>query len=56
MSALGHKRTWRQVRAMSAFPPKADIPCREQHVRFVPIGALLSPAIPAEEPFCCSGA
>ena len=40
MSALGHKRTWRQVRAMSAFPPKADIPCREQHVRFVPIGDI----------------
>jgi hypothetical protein len=25
MSALGHKRTFRNVRAMSALPPKADI-------------------------------
>src|SRR5262249_13665000 len=25
MSALGHKRTWRCVHAMSALPPKADI-------------------------------
>ena len=30
MSALGHKRTLRQVRAMSALPPKADISgCRD---------------------------
>src|SRR6516162_9720166 len=28
MSALGHKRTWRQVRTMSALPPKADINAR----------------------------
>jgi hypothetical protein len=25
MSAMGHKRTFRQVRMMSALPPKADI-------------------------------
>jgi hypothetical protein len=25
MSASGHKRTFREVRAMSALPPKADI-------------------------------
>ena len=25
MSALGHKRTWKLVRVMSALPPKADI-------------------------------
>jgi hypothetical protein len=25
MSALGLKRTWKHVRAMSALPPKADI-------------------------------
>jgi len=25
MSALGQKRTWQQVRVMSALPPKADI-------------------------------
>src|SRR5215472_16787973 len=28
MSALGHKRTMRGVRPMSALPPKADIECR----------------------------
>ena len=36
MSALGQKRTWRQVRTMSALPPKADIRCRFFDVRFVP--------------------
>ncbi|MGB9045411.1 MAG: hypothetical protein WCC81_23490 [Pseudolabrys sp.] len=36
MSALGQKQTWRHPFVMSALPPKADIPCREQHVRFVP--------------------
>src|SRR5215467_15559293 len=33
MSALGHKRTFRNVRAMSALPPKADIPEIDWHVR-----------------------
>ena len=33
---MGHWRTNRQVRAMSALPPKADIPCAERDVRFVP--------------------
>jgi hypothetical protein len=33
---LGHKRTLEQFRSMSALPPKADIHCRDQHVRFVP--------------------
>jgi hypothetical protein len=28
MSALGQKRTWRLQFAMSALPPKADIPRR----------------------------
>jgi hypothetical protein len=37
MSALGHKRTFQQVRVMSALPPKADIAERSCHVRFVPI-------------------
>src|SRR5215472_15164652 len=36
MSALGQKRTFEHVRAMSALPPKADIRCRDRHVRFVP--------------------
>jgi hypothetical protein len=30
MSALGHKRTLRRARAMSALPPKADITRRQQ--------------------------
>jgi hypothetical protein len=36
MSALGQKQTSRLVSAMSALPPKADIRCRDRHVRFVP--------------------
>jgi hypothetical protein len=40
MPALGHKRTFRSVIVMSALPPKADIPRREQHVRFVPIADI----------------
>ena len=36
MSALGQKQTLRRVLAMSALPPKADIPRGDQHVRFVP--------------------
>jgi hypothetical protein len=28
---LGHKRTLRQVRVMSALPPKADIEERDRH-------------------------
>src|SRR5215467_12847925 len=36
MSALGHKRTSRYVRAMSALPPKADIGTHSRDVRFVP--------------------
>jgi hypothetical protein len=37
MSALGHKRTSKHARPMSALPPKADIVCRNGDVRFVPI-------------------
>jgi len=37
MSALGHKRTFLELCAMSALPPKADIAERDHHVRFVPI-------------------
>jgi hypothetical protein len=36
MSALGHKRTLKHVRPMSALPPKADIAGRQLDVRFVP--------------------
>jgi hypothetical protein len=36
MSALGHKRTFSKVSAMSALPPKADIAGRQLNVRFVP--------------------
>jgi hypothetical protein len=36
MSALGQKQTSAHVRVMSALPPKADIRCRDQHVRFLP--------------------
>jgi hypothetical protein len=35
-SNLGHKQTFRQVRVMSALPPKADVGERDRHVRFVP--------------------
>ena len=36
MSALGQKRTSKQVCAMSALPPKADIVQHGGNVRFVP--------------------
>jgi hypothetical protein len=36
MSALGHKRTLRHVRLMSAIPPKADIRTRPRNVCFRP--------------------
>ena len=36
MSALGQKQTWRSEIPMSALLPKADIPERDCHVRFVP--------------------
>ena len=36
MSALGQKRTFPNVRPMSALPPKADITECDWHVRFVP--------------------
>jgi hypothetical protein len=36
MSALGHKRTFRDVQAMSALLPKADIDRCGRDVRFVP--------------------
>src|SRR6516162_1011477 len=45
MSAQGEKRTSRQVRAMSALSPKADIGTQPRNVRFVPkadIGLSLS--------------
>ena len=36
MFALGHKRTFWNVRSMSALPPKADIAKHYWNVRFVP--------------------
>jgi hypothetical protein len=36
MSALGHKRTLRFIRPMSALSPKADIDHEDGNVRFVP--------------------
>jgi hypothetical protein len=36
MSALGHKQTFRKVKAMSSIPPKAGIFRGELNVRFVP--------------------
>src|SRR5215472_14483284 len=36
MSALGHKRTLRHLRSMSALPPKADMDQNGRDVRFVP--------------------
>jgi len=36
MSALGQKQTFRNVRAMSTLPPKADIGTQPREVRFVP--------------------
>ena len=43
MSALGQKQTFRNVRAMSALPPKADMDQQGRDVRYVPkadIGSL----------------
>ena len=52
MSALGQKRTWRQVGTMSALPPKADILGYGRNVRFVPkadiIACLRDVAHPSE--------
>ena len=42
MSALGQKRTWRDQIAMSALPPRADIPRRNLNVRFAPKGDVQS--------------
>jgi hypothetical protein len=36
MSAMGQKQTFRNVRPMSALPPKADIRQHDWDVRFVP--------------------
>jgi len=43
MSALGHKRTFRNVRAMSALPPKADIGQDGCNVCFVPKADIHGP-------------
>src|SRR5262249_52587228 len=50
MSALGQKRTFPNVRPMSALPPKADIRYGDRHVRFVPkadIGIAYRCGLPA---------
>ena len=39
ISALGHKRIFRQVETISVLPPKADFVTR-WHVRFVPIADM----------------
>jgi len=41
MSALGHWRTSKAVRAMSALPPKADMVQRSSDVRYVPKADIL---------------
>jgi hypothetical protein len=41
MSALGHKRPFRDFPPMSALPPKADIREQESDVRFVPKADIL---------------
>jgi len=46
MSALGHKRTFLDVRFSQndvCFTPKADILCVERDVRFVPIADITFP-------------
>jgi hypothetical protein len=43
ISALGHKRTWQQVRVMSALPPKADMVQHNRDVRFVPKADIAAP-------------
>jgi hypothetical protein len=43
MSALGQKRTFSEVCAMSALPPKADIAGRQLNVRFVPLTDIGTP-------------
>jgi hypothetical protein len=40
MSALGQKRTFSEIWAMSALPPKADIAGRQFDVCFVPIADI----------------
>jgi len=40
MSALGHKRTFCDVGAMSALPPIADMCGAKRDVRFVPIADI----------------
>ena len=37
MTASGQKRTFRDVRQMSATPPKADKCCGAPNVRYVPL-------------------
>jgi hypothetical protein len=61
MSALGQKRTWRDQIAMSALPPKADIPRRNLNVCFGPKADILgcseehpySIASPAAQAWVC---
>ena len=45
MSALGQKQTFCDAGTMSALPPKADIPCGDEHVCFVPIADIHSRSV-----------
>jgi hypothetical protein len=55
MSALGHKRTFRSLRPMSALPPKADIGTLSGNVRFVPKADITGQA-KLNQAGCFSGA
>jgi hypothetical protein len=43
MSALGHKRTFRDTAAMSALAPKADISWRQSNVCWISDATALEP-------------
>jgi hypothetical protein len=45
MSALGQQRTFRDVRVVSALPPKADIGRAHRDVRFVPLRDIGYPIV-----------
>ena len=59
MSALGHKRKFAPQKAMSALPPKADIPRGERHFCFEPqpavacLIAMILAILPKYSGQCC---
>ena len=55
MSALGHKQTFRDAKAMSALPPKADMCSALAHVRFVPIADIEGQALLLPRSACTGG-